>query len=390
MPMRCAASAVESGGASCWLRAGSKTARALLSRIPAKNGPRQRIPRQRGANLLRRLAASIPAVAVLLCLAGCQAVGFYTQAAVGHMQLMLGRRSVESVLADPDTPPAVAERLRLVGALLDFAERDLALPADGRYRSYVELPRAAPVWIVVAAPEFDLSPLTHCYPVAGCVPYRGYFSERAARAAAGRMADGLDIHVSPAAAYSTLGWFDDPVLSSFLHYGDADLAELIFHELAHGKIYVPGDSAFNESFAQFVGERGALRWLRRNGGERVDAYMQSLAAQQAFRRFLRHWREQLAQLYAQPLGAAEKRRRKAETLAAMRRDYEMRRQALGAGSYDGAMARPFNNARFAIAAVYQEPALPFEDIFRAAGGDWPRFYDRVRALAAPLQARRGR
>ncbi|MEM7355613.1 MAG: aminopeptidase, partial [Acidobacteriota bacterium] len=193
----------------------------------------------------------------LLLLTSCSNLGYYGQAAWGQTKILLGRRSIDRLAADPKTPQALREKLQTVQAIRRFAARELLLPADGSYRTYVELPasaaggrRTAVVWNVVVAPELSIEPLTWCFPVAGCVAYRGYFSEARARRFADRLQrQGYDVAVAGAAAYSTLGWFEDPVLSTVIDYSDVDLAGLLFHELAHQLLYVQDDTRFNESFA---------------------------------------------------------------------------------------------------------------------------------------------
>ena len=193
----------------------------------------------------------------------------------------------------------------------------MALPADGRYQAYVELPDY-PVWYVVAAPEFAIDAVQRCYPVIGCALYRGYFSHAGAQREAARLARAHDVYIGAAAAYSTLGWFDDPVFSTFMRYDNAALADLLFHELAHGVVYARGDSAFNEAFASFVGNAGALAWLGAGNGD-ADAYRRRLDVERAYARYLAHWQRQLARLYRLPIGADAMRFFKAELLAAMRR-----------------------------------------------------------------------
>lgn len=334
---------------------------------------------------------SYPCIAVVgALLASCAPVEFYAQAVVGQSSLLLARRDVQEVIDDPRTDSAVVAKLRLVSSLLRYAEEELALPVGGRYRTYVEL-SGAPVWNVVATPEFDLRALRRCYPVVGCAVYRGYFSQRAAAREGARLALDHDVHIYAAAAYSTLGWFDDPVLSSFIHYGEADLADLIFHELAHSVIYVPDDSLFNESFASFVGTQSARAWLA-SRGEDADAYQAELEAKQqskqAYHAFLNEWRGRLAELYRQPVGDDAKRQLKAELFAALRIDYQRRRDRLGGGRYDAAVAKPFNNARLALIATYESLRPGFARLFRTVGGDWLAFYAAVEELAALPPAQR--
>ena len=299
---------------------------------------------------------------------------------------MLARRDTNAVLADPTTAADVALKLRLVARLLRFAEDELELPVNGRYGSYVDTDGVL-LWNVVAAPEFEVAALPRCYPVVGCAVYRGYFSREAAEREAARLGVDHDVHIAPVAAYSTLGWFDDPILGSFLHYDEATLAELIFHELAHSVVYVRGDSAFNESFATFVGNQGAVAWLRHNGVD-TGPYKGGLAARDAFRDFLGSWRGRLATLYGRPIADDAKRQLKAAAFAAMGACYRRHRALLGDGRYDTAMATPYNNARLALAATYGDLKPAFEGLYTDVG-DWGAFYTEVRRLAAlPKSERR--
>ena len=326
------------------------------------------------------------AAAACLALSGCATVEFYAQAVGGQLSLMLARQDAAAVIKDPATPPAVAARLQHVGELLRYAETELGLPANGSYRSYVEV-EGHPVWYVVAAAEFDTRALPRCYPIIGCAIYRGYFSEQGAKREAARLAASYDVHVGGAAAYSTLGWFEDPVFSTFLHYDDAALADLLFHELAHQVAYVRNDTTFNESFANFVGQTGAMQWLADHSGD-AAAYRKRLAGAAAYARFLRAWRERLAALYREPLAPTTKRQRKAGEFAAMQRCYQAHRPALGEGRYDAAMAQPYNNARLALAGAYANWRGAFATLFEQHDRNWPAFHRAVRQLAAELPAQR--
>lgn len=332
--------------------------------------------------MLRRtakLCVALAAVVLLTGLGGCASVGFYAQAVAGQAALMLARRDTGAVLADPTTAPDVAAKLRLVERLLRFAEAELQLPVGGRYGSFVDTDGVL-LWNVVAAPEFDVAAVPRCYPIVGCAVYRGYFSREAAEREAARLGVDHDVHIAPVAAYSTLGWFDDPILGSFLHYDEANLAELIFHELAHSVVYARGDSAFNESFASFVGTEGAMAWLEHNGVDK-GPYVAGLAARNGFRDFLGLWRERLATLYGRPIADDAKRRLKAAAFAAMDACYRRHRAHLGDGRYDAAMATPYNNARLALAAAYDELKPAFEGLYISVG-DWSAFYAEARDLAS--------
>ncbi|MCY3812057.1 MAG: aminopeptidase [Gammaproteobacteria bacterium] len=332
--------------------------------------------------MLRRtrwLCVALAAVVLLAGLSGCASVRFYAQAVAGQATLMLARRDTGAVLADPATAPDVALKLRLVARLLRFAEVELELPVGGRYGSFVESDGVV-LWNVVAAPEFDVAAVPRCYPIVGCAVYRGFFAREAAEREAARLGVDHDVHIAPVAAYSTLGWFDDPILSSFLHYDEASLAELIFHELAHSVVYVRGDSAFNESFATFVGSQGAMAWLLHNDVD-TGPYTAALAARNAFRDFLGLWRERLATLYARPIADDAKRQLKAAAFAAMGVCYGRHRARLGDGRYDNAMSTPYNNARLALAAAYDDLKPAFAGLYLDAG-DWPAFYAEVGKIAS--------
>ena len=320
--------------------------------------------------------------------AGCSALSYYRDAAVGQWRFLAARRDVAEVMADPRTPPATAAQLKLVESHLEFAERHLALEAGHRYSTYVEVEGTAAVWIVFAAPEFSVRPHRWCYPVVGCLVYRGFFDQSKARAAAGELeARGFDAHVRGAAAYSTLGWFDDPLLSTFVSYPDAALAELLFHELAHGKLFLPGDSAFNEAFATFVGQQGVADWLRANGRP-AAAWRERKRAEARFTAFMLAWRERLARLYAAPLADDQRRVLKAGLLREMRACHA---QLAAAGIVAAALPPVLNNAHFVSVAAYGEWTGAFAALFDAAGGDWPAFYAKAWQLAkleAPARKRR--
>ena len=324
------------------------------------------------------------AAALATALTGCANLRFYAQAATGQAALMLARRDVREVLADPRTDPGLAAQLRLATAMLRFAERELALPVGGRYRDYVALRRDAPLWNVVAAEEFGVVAVPRCYPLIGCAIYRGFFSKRGAERERDRLAKRYDVMLRPVAAYSTLGWFDDPLLSSFIHYEETRLAELLFHELAHGVVYARDDSVFNESFASFVGVEGVSAWLAARG-EDAAAHRRARArtrqADRAFTRFLIAWRERLRALYALPIDAAAKRQLKGAAFAALRAAYQDCRGALGGGRYDAFMAAPFNNARLLAAGAYRDWQSGFARVFEAKNGNWSAFFERVRELA---------
>src|SRR6266404_4651832 len=237
---------------------------------------------------------------------GCGSL-YLMQAASGQWQVLRERVPVETLLADPHTPPALRAHLEEVRAAREFASRELGLPDNKSYRSYADIGRPYVVWNVVAAPEFSVSPKRWCFPIAGCVAYRGYFRERRAREFAAALAvRGYDVSVDGVPAYSTLGRFADPVLSSMLRYGDDELAATIFHELAHQLLYVRDDSEFNEAFATTVEDAGLERWLNSQGAsQRLQQLRERQEHAAAFVSLLAHTRGRLALLYAS--GAARGR-----------------------------------------------------------------------------------
>lgn len=325
----------------------------------------------------RRLRAGLLCLPVFL--SACAAPTYYAQAVSGHYDLMSQREDVETLLRDPDTDSALALQLRLAESILAFASDELGLPSSEAYRQYVATGRDAITWNVVAAPEFSLSPRRWCFLVAGCVPYRGYFNEAEAHRFATRLRQkGFDVSVSPAIAYSTLSWFDDPLLDTMFHLGDARLAGVLFHELAHRALYVKGDTTFNESFAGFVESMGVERWLRAYGSPEERArWQQAEAAALRFTEFLLEQRGQLAALYALPLQEREMRDRKQAFFVRLREDYRYM-VAVEWGGIDylgGWFDGEINNARFALVSSYHGGRCAFSRLYREAGGDFRRFMD---------------
>jgi predicted aminopeptidase len=344
------------------------------------------------------LVAAVFAAGVAVCLtSGCTTLGYYAQAATGHLNIVNAARPVAEWLADPATPAPLKQRLELSQRIRDFAVSDLGEPDNASYRRYADLGRPAAVWNVVAAPELSLTLKTWCFVVVGCVGYRGYYSEAAAEAeAAGLRAAGYEALVYPVPAYSTLGrlpgdWLADPLLNTFVHYPEADLARLIFHELAHQVVYVPGDTAFNESFATAVEQLGSARWLAMHGNAATLAEQASAQARRAdFRALTLRYRGELQALYASNASDAEKRRGKVAIFAAMRAEHEALKASRWGGyaGYDRWFARA-NNAALGVLAAYSDLVPQFEELFRREGGDFPRFYAAVKRLAAlPADERR--
>lgn len=330
-----------------------------------------------------------------LLLAQLSACGtlYVAQAAQGQWQVLHERRPIATVMADPATSRELHSRLAAVQAARDFASQKLALPDNPSYRSYADLKRDYVVWNVVATPEFSIEPLKWCFPIAGCVAYRGYFSEKKADAFGARLRrGGADVVVEGVPAYSTLGRFADPVLNTMLIYGDSELAAIVFHELAHQLVYVADDSEFNEAFAVTVEETGLARWLEFTGKkEELQAYEGQRARDQAFNNLFAERRAALAHLYASKLPPAVMRERKRgqfEALADDMRDLA-RRQGRVSG-YEDWIDAGLNNAHLASVATYFDCVPGFERLLAQENGDLPRFYAAVRLVAREPRAARHR
>jgi predicted aminopeptidase len=315
---------------------------------------------------MRRLLLLLP----LLLVAGCDTASYYKQAIGGQLEILNAARPVDAWLADPATPVALRERLELARRIRRFASERLGLPDNRSYASYAELGRAFVVWNVFAAPELSVEPKKECFPFAGCVSYRGFFSEADARHhAQGLKAEGYDVHVGGVAAYSTLGWFNDPLLSTFILYPDAQLARLVFHELAHQVVYVRDDTAFNESFAVAVEEEGVKQWLAAEGrGAELEAFRALQTRRQKFATDVKETRTRLGVIYKDPSLSRE------TILEKKRAEFEKLRIL-----YPAIPPEP-NNAFLGSVALYTERVPQFEQLLRESGS-LEAFYARVKALA---------
>ncbi len=341
-----------------------------------------------------QVAKRIPWLAIALLLAGCETLGYYAQSIDGHLQLMHDQESVSELVDAEDTPPELRERLLLVGKIRDFASRELDLPDNNSYRSYVDIGRSHVVWAVVAAPELSLEAKTWCFLFAGCVSYRGYFSQTTAEAFGGRLAQqGYDVYVGGVPAYSTLGWFDDPLPSSVVYWPEPRLAGLIFHELAHQVVYVKDDSGFNEAFAVTVEREGVRRWLAAQGGSGMKAAsMWSERLQDDFLELVFATRRQLRDVYDSTRSDPEKRREKARIFAEMRSRYaQMRASWKGDDRYDRWFAAGLNNARVASVVTYHDLVPGFEALLARHQGQMASFYAEVAEwVELPREDRRRR
>ncbi|MCR9261465.1 MAG: aminopeptidase [Pseudomonadaceae bacterium] len=340
-------------------------------------------PKRPGSN--RRYALLLAS----LLLAGCDTLHFYSQAIAGQWQLLHARTTLEQLAQTPDVDPATLQRLARAQEVLDFAQSDLGLAAQGRYSSYVSLQRDYVVWNVFAAEAFDLSGQQWCYPLVGCAPYRGYFHEADARAlAADYETRGYETYVGGVPAYSTLGWFNDPLLDTFIFWPDADLAALLIHELAHGRVWIRNDVAFNESFAEFVGQTGAQQWLQEQGlGQDWQIAQQQRAMGRRFRQFLMQVKTALLELY-ETTPQTQLPEAKRSAVGAWKACYLAHKAVLGGGRYDALMQSHFNNALLVSVSTYADYLGSFAALYRQTGERWDAFFRAVDELAELDQSER--
>lgn len=344
----------------------------------------------RGIRKDRRWAAATLVAAGLAT--GCSDTAYLLQSATGHLKVMQAAQPVDQWLNDEKTPPELKQRLALAQDIRRFAVRELHLPDNASYQRFAQLPRRAVVWNVVAAPPYSLTLKTWCFPVAGCVGYRGYFDERDAQSEAELLrAQGLEASVYGVPAYSTLGWMNwlggDPLLSTFIHYPEGELARMVFHELAHQVLYVKDDTAFNESFATAVERLGSHAWLASQASPEAQAEYASFdARRQAFRALTARTRQELMAIYAtdrQPLPSAEQREaQKAAAYDKFRLSYAQLKGSWGGHApYDAWVAKA-NNAAFGALAAYDDWVSAFEVLFERQHGNWAAFYDAVQHIAS--------
>ena len=351
------------------------------------------------------LCRFVPAMAFVLAATGCagstQGASYYWQSIRGHLQLMQAARPVDDWLADPDTSAALRNRLLLAQRIRRYASTHLGLPDNASYRRYADLHRGAAVWNVVAAPPYSLELKTFCFPVAGCVGYRGYYAEADAEAEASllRQRDDLETSVYPVPAYSTLGWTNwlggDPLLNTFIGYPEGELARIIFHELAHQVVYAAGDTTFNESFATAVEQFGRDQWLATEASPAaLQAYERFASRREGFRKLVRGTRARLLEIYKQKPVVAHERQAQAamkkEAMQEFRENYARLRMSWNpadgsAAGYDAWVASA-NNASFGAQAAYDALAPAFRALFTRIAAEhptapWPPFYAEVRRLA---------
>jgi predicted aminopeptidase len=333
-----------------------------------------------------KIVAMMAAMVILgAVLGGCSA-GYYWQAVQGQVKLLRGREPVAEVLSRPDIDPQLRTRLALAQQVLAFAHEELLLPDNGSYTTYYDTGAPYIVWNVVAAPEFALAPKTWCFPVAGCVAYRGYFSQESAQRYARKLADqGHDIYMGGVAAYSTLGRFKDPVLSTMIKRSEESFVALLFHELAHQRVYIKDSTAFNEGFATVVEQMGSARWRAARGLPNATNSAVVLEQLRAVMELLETTRMQLAQVYESSLPEPDKRRAKAAIISAIGEEYEQlmgryRQAGLQSRPYEGLILGGLNNASLAAVGSYQDLVPAFKALEIECELQLECFYERAEQL----------
>jgi predicted aminopeptidase len=352
---------------------------------------------KKGKRLRKWLICAALAV-IVVAVSGCQTINFYSQAIKGQYQIFAQEKKIDELVASPDTPDRLKQRLELLRSLRSFAGEDLKLPVDGHYKKYADLHRPYVVWNVEAAPEFSLEPKSWWYPMLGRLDYRGYFSKQGANKYATVLRKkGYDVHVGGVEAYSTLGWFKDPILNTFIFDPDADLAEIIFHELGHQRVFARGDTDFNEAFATTVGQEGARRWLlKKDDRAALDKYAAGRRRTSDFVHLIARTREKLEKLYGDQRNAEgklkaskkpvadidEMRRAKGAIYAQLQTDYHALKDSWGGNKeYDEWFAREVNNAKLNSVAAYYDLVPGFERLLALNGGDLEKFYKEAERLS---------
>jgi len=329
--------------------------------------------------------------ALLVLLSGCANVGYYAQSISGQLQIWGKERPIDELLQDNGTPPLLKEKLAAVLRIREFAGKELHLPNNRSYHTYADIERPYVAWNVFASKEFSTTLERWCFLVAGCVSYRGYFSETQAKKFAAELEQqGYDVYVGGVTAYSTLGWFSDPVLNTFLQRPESEIARLLFHELAHQLVYVRGDSMFNESFATTVELEGVRRWLENSGtGQKLVSYQATGQKETTFVALILKYRGKLAQLYDSPISEAEKRLGKKQIFQELREEYvKLKTDWGGYSGYDRWFAQNLNNARLAALAAYTQLVPAFQTLLAEHHSDLPSFYKAVKEIGDLPTAKR--
>jgi predicted aminopeptidase len=346
---------------------------------------------QRGRSAKLAMMGLFCAFMVVL-FSGCQGISFYRQAIAGECGILAHRKSISDLMADPATPPKLKAKFEQVMKIRKFAAEELKLPADGAYVKYTDVHRPYVVWNLNVAPALSLDPKTWWFPIVGRASYRGYFSEAGAMRYASRWEkEGWDVYVDGVDAYSTLGWFRDPLMSTFIYAPEADLAELIFHELGHRRLFVNGDTDFNEAFATEVAAEGIRRWFAAGSDPKAyEGHLANRAREREFVQLVMDTRKELEAVYGDNHSSdADKLKRKNQAVARMRAKYATLKLSWGGNAgYDQWFAEPINNAKLNTISAYYELTPAFQALLRAEGGDLEKFYEAVAVLGKlPLEKR---
>lgn len=339
------------------------------------------------SNSWSRLASLL----VIIPLTGCSTVGYYTQAVIGHLEIIAHRTPIAVLIEQPETPEDLKQKLSRVLEIREFATHELGLPDNGSYTGYTDLNRPYVVWNVVATPELSIAPQTWCFPIAGCVSYRGYFSHDKAESFADALRQrGYDVAVNGVRAYSTLGWFEDPILNTVIHYSEPELAGLIFHELSHQMIYVSDDSVFNESFATVVEQEGTRRWLESIGQpDDIIPHQTKKRRQQFFISLIMRYRNLLTEAFSTNQSDDWKRQHKHTLLSRLKEDYNTLKHTWdGDTTYDGWIDRDLNNAHLASIGTYHHYVPAFQTLLADHQHDLSSFYEEIKSLVHKPKAER--
>ncbi len=323
-------------------------------------------------------------VLLILGCTGCSTIEYYHQSISGHFSLISKRERITDLVNDSTRDEKLIEQLLRAQQLRTFASSTLKLPDNNSYRSYVQLDKPYVTWNVFAAPEFSNGLQQWCFLVIGCVSYRGYFDEKDAQSYAASLAEqGLDVYIGGVPAYSTLGWFDDPLLSTMLDRGEIVAASYIFHELAHQQLYLQGDSAFNEAFATAVEELGVRKWLQQQQRiNELNKYESWLEQKTIFSNFISNAQQEFTQLYAQDLTPEAMRRAKLNKVTEIRgRFTELTKKYRQLSRYAIWMSGPLNNAQMGAFALYRDLVPVFSRIFELCNADFERFYMRAKIIS---------
>ena len=326
---------------------------------------------------------------ILINLNACGSLSYYLEQSIpGHVSLMLKMEEIETLI-ETDIDAQLKNKLSTVLQIRDYASEKLLLPQNDSYRYYADIERPYVTWNVIAAPEFSLQAKTWCYFIIGCASYRGYFNPDDANIEADKLrAEGLDVSIGEATAYSTLGFFTDPVLNTMMKWRDHQLAGIIFHELSHQILYIKSDTSFNEAFATSVQLIGLISWMIQNEPELLDDYLVSLNRAEQFRQLKSTTRAKLMDLYSTDLAEADKRQKKLAIFEEMKSQYQDLKTEWGRGNYDSWFDKPLNNARMLADAAYWKHVPGFLALYFEADHDWKTFYDKCEQLSELEKAER--